>query len=205
MLLWCVAPVSAACSPSSSHWLPVWCPFLCKLWLWKAAKVHVCPSTAGPCRCLVWDFCRPFNGSGHYNGHNVLHRVRQNTCQGWSRLITAPVKVGGPLVTQCRTLILSFIPCFFFGREISLMCLFNGPCKYSSISALVVSWGNSLNVRECVFVCVLVFYVRPQDRFNDGWSCQPCPTQQGPSDMLVHWTFWRECEDAGMQISYPPR
>lgn len=117
VLLWCVVPVSAACSPSSSHWLPVWCPVLCKLRLWKAAKVYVCPSTLGPCRCLVWDFCRPFNGSGHYNGHIVLRRVRQNTCQGWSRLITAPVKVGGPLVTQCRTLILSFIPCFFLEEK----------------------------------------------------------------------------------------
>lgn len=155
MLLWCVVvPVSAACSPLSSHWLPVWCPVLCKLQFWKAIKVLVCPSTPGPCRCLVWDFCRPFNGSGLYNGHIALRRVRQNTCQGWSRLTTVPVKVGGPLVTQCRAPILSFIPCFFW-RGISLMGLFNGPCFPTSAPFLLPEVAG-LNACAYLSVCVRV-------------------------------------------------
>lgn len=53
--------------------------------------------------CLVWDFCGPFIGSGHYNGHIMPLWVGQNTCQEWSRLIMVPVEVGGPLVTQCTS------------------------------------------------------------------------------------------------------
>lgn len=116
-LLWCaVAPVSAFCRPLSSHWRPLWRPILCTLRFEKA--VNFAQARSGPCHCLGWDFCRPFCGSGHYNGHIVARRVRQNTCQGWSRPITVPVKVGGPLVTHFVPL--SFLLYHVFFEEGSL-------------------------------------------------------------------------------------
>lgn len=113
-----------------------------------------------PSPCLVWDFFGPFSGSGHYNGHIVPLWVRQNTCQEWSRLITEPVKVGGPLVTQCSAPILSFIPCFWRRR------LFNGPLQlsmqvfhqfYSPSCKSSLRWGSLLEFVVCVCTCVCVY------------------------------------------------
>lgn len=94
---------------------------------------------------------------------------------------------------------------FFLKRN-----LFNGPLQwsmYSNFSTLLAPWGSRpecVCIFESVCVCGYV-YVRPQRCFNDGWSCQLCPTQRGLSDMRACWTFWRDCEDHGMQISYPSR
>lgn len=104
---WCVS------TPSLSYWLIDWCRVLRKLRFVKTEMIMFAVACLSSCPCLVWDFFRPFSGSGHYNGHIMPLWVRQNTCQEWSRLITVPVKVGGPVVTQRSTPISSFITCFW--------------------------------------------------------------------------------------------
>ena len=103
---------------------------------------------------------------------------------------------------------LGFVPLSFLFYHVFLKRdLFNGPLQWPkraispSEPLSVVAWLN-LCAYLCVCVCRYVC-VRPQHHLSDGWSCQLFPTQQGPSDMRAPWTFWRECEDAGMPISYP--
>lgn len=51
-----------------------------------------------------------------------------------------------------------FFYTMFFWRGISLMGLFNGPCKYSSISTLLIPRGSLLEC-VCIFVCVCAHVV----------------------------------------------
>lgn len=101
--------------------------------------------------CLVWDFFRPFSGSDQYKGHIMPLWVRQNTCQEWSRLITVPVKVGGPLVTQCSTPIFSLMLCLeeeALKRACSIIHVLQHHIYFPPPSSYYFLWG-------CLKCCAL--------------------------------------------------
>ena len=148
--------------PSLSRWLIDWCPVLRKLRFVKAETAAFAAACQASHPRLVWDFFRPFRGSGHHNGHITPLWVRQNTCQERSRLITVPVEVGGPLVTQCGAPIPSLTPCFrrrrlskrasptvHTGFPVSNVTLRNSEVKtpvWIFLPARALSWGLCRNV-----------------------------------------------------------
>ncbi len=169
--------------------------------------------------CLVWDFFRLFSGSAHHNSHIVPLWVRQNTCQEWSRLITVPVRVGGPLVTQCITPILSLMQCFWSRK------LLRGPLQlstqvfqhqnYFSSTSLGFNWDEL-----ACYICYLLGCACLQECSHTAIT--PPQTWIILARRVTHsrvpltWGHIERfdvkvcvcvcvCEDDGMQISYPTR
>lgn len=125
-----------------------------KLQFVKGRSCPVCRSMPSSSPCLVWDFFGPFSQSARDNGHIMQLRVRQNICHAWSRLITPPVEVGGPVVSQYASRISSFGPCFG-GRSFSII-LFR--CQHQFPDRNFIYFLCSMSV--CGFSATLVRCLR---------------------------------------------
>lgn len=150
MWLWCAA------APCRCHTglLIDWWWVLCKD-IFVKAESDVCCSMPNSSPCLVWDFFGLFSGSGRYNDHIMPLQMGQNICQEWSRLITGPVTVGGPLVTQCsaeilkRKLLKEHLRIYLFVLLLSLPCVLFG---------VILIWAY-LCVRVCESITVYNHHV----------------------------------------------